>query len=117
MAALFYYSIKLSICLGVIYLFYQLALRNLTFYNWNRWFLLIGSGLCSLIPLVNVVPFLGIREVYDLRVISIIPTLNNLSSPVFYAVHAPDSFLELTLRFLPVLFGLGILIQGSRLII
>jgi hypothetical protein len=48
------YLIKLSISLSIVYLFYQLFLRRLTFYNWNRWYLLIYSMVCFIIPFINV---------------------------------------------------------------
>lgn len=48
------YLLKLSISLSIVYLFYQLFLRRLTFYNWNRWYLLIYSMVCFIIPFINV---------------------------------------------------------------
>jgi hypothetical protein len=48
------YLFKLTISLSIVYLFYQLFLRRLTFYNWNRWYLLIYSLVCFVIPFVNV---------------------------------------------------------------
>jgi hypothetical protein len=48
------YLLKLTISLSIVYLFYQLFLRRLTFYNWNRWYLLIYSMVCFAIPCINV---------------------------------------------------------------
>jgi hypothetical protein len=48
------YLFKLTISLSIVYLFYQLFLRRLTFYNWNRWYLLIYSLVCFVIPFINV---------------------------------------------------------------
>ncbi|MBO9201073.1 MULTISPECIES: M56 family metallopeptidase [Niastella] len=48
------YLLKLTISLSIVYLFYQLFLRRLTFYNWNRWYLLIYSMVCFVIPVINV---------------------------------------------------------------
>ena len=67
MAALFIYSLKYRFAWAVIYLFYYLVLRNLTFYTWNRWFLLIGTAFCFLLPLVNVLPFLEDRKQITLK--------------------------------------------------
>ena len=47
------YLLKLSASLALVGLFYQLVLRRLTFYNWNRWYLLAYSALAFLIPLIN----------------------------------------------------------------
>jgi Zn-dependent protease with chaperone function len=117
MPALILYSFKLSVCLGVIYLFYFLALRNLTFYNWNRWFLLIGSGLSFLIPLVQVPLVLKSQDSENLKMISVLPSLKNIYQPIIYAGNAPDAYLEYLSGFIPVLFGLGIFILGSKLLI
>jgi bla regulator protein blaR1 len=37
-------------------LFYHLVLRRLTFYNWNRYFLMGYSCLCFLIAFIDVSP-------------------------------------------------------------
>lgn len=54
MSQLFDYLIKASLCLGVVYLFYYLLLRLLTYYTWNRYFLLLGASLAFIIPLLPV---------------------------------------------------------------
>ena len=56
MPTLLLYVIKLSCSLGLIWLFYRLVLRNLTFYSANRWYLLGYSLLCFLIPFINIGP-------------------------------------------------------------
>lgn len=48
------YILKLSISLSVVYLFYQLLLRRLTFYTLNRWYLMAYPMLCFVIPFINV---------------------------------------------------------------
>ncbi|MBS1604431.1 MAG: hypothetical protein JST42_17330 [Bacteroidetes bacterium] len=53
------YILKLSVSLAVLWMFYQLLLRRLTFYNLNRWYLLGYSVLCFFIPLIDVGPALG----------------------------------------------------------
>jgi hypothetical protein len=54
MQPLFDYILKLSVSLAIVYLFYQLVLRKLTFYNWNRWYLLGYTAFAFLIPLLNI---------------------------------------------------------------
>jgi beta-lactamase regulating signal transducer with metallopeptidase domain len=51
---LFQYLIKLSISLAVVYLFYHFLLRRLTFYNANRWYLLLYSFASFLMPFINI---------------------------------------------------------------
>jgi hypothetical protein len=69
------YIIKLSIALPVVYLFYWLLLRRLTFYNWNRWYLLGYSMFCFFIPLINVFDWLQQHGLQNAAVISYIPAL------------------------------------------
>lgn len=52
------YLLKLSIGLAVVYLFYQLVLRRLTFYRYNRWYLLVYPLVCFVIPFIDVAPLL-----------------------------------------------------------
>jgi len=54
MSQLFDYLIKASLCLGVVYLFYYFLLRPLTYYQWNRYFLLLAASLAFIIPLLPV---------------------------------------------------------------
>jgi len=54
----FLYLLKVSVSLAIVWTFYQLLLRRLTFYNLNRWYLLGYSFLCYFIPLVNIGPIL-----------------------------------------------------------
>ncbi len=56
MPILFVYILKLSISLAVVYLFYHFVLRRLTFYNWNRWYLLGYSFLSFIIAFLNIAP-------------------------------------------------------------
>jgi len=56
MQQLLFYCLKFSISLGVVSLFYHLALRRLTFYKLNRYFLMGASCLCFLISFVDISP-------------------------------------------------------------
>ncbi|WP_255157655.1 M56 family metallopeptidase [Ferruginibacter sp. HRS2-29] len=50
------YFLKLSVNIAVVFLFYYLVLRRLTFYNWNRVYLVACTALSFVIPLINVTP-------------------------------------------------------------
>lgn len=52
MIAFFFYLLKANICIGICYLFYKAFLQNLSFYQWNRFFLLATMVLSLVIPLV-----------------------------------------------------------------
>lgn len=75
------YIIKLNICLAIVYLFYQLLLRQLTFYNWNRWYLLGYTALSFIIPLINIMPSLQKQNLQDTAVMQWIPAIR-FSAPV-----------------------------------
>jgi len=67
------YILKLSVSLAVLWIFYQLLLRKLTFYNLNRWYLLGYSAICFFIPLIDVGPVVGPGD--GIRVIRMIPVV------------------------------------------
>lgn len=75
MPALFQYLIKLSCSLLVVLLFYQMLLRKLTFYNLNRWYLLLSSALCFLIPLINISGLLERHQLNSSGVVRLIPAI------------------------------------------
>lgn len=84
MPVLIEYLLKVSIALAVMYLFYQLVLRRLTFYNWNRWYLVGYSLLCFVIPFMNVTDFLFRHELEEAQFVQLIPVYNlQLNSPGF----------------------------------
>ncbi len=53
MIAIFYYLLKVIFCSGILYGYYQLALRNKVFHEWNRFYLLAIIPLSVLLPLLN----------------------------------------------------------------
>ena len=80
MSPLFQYLLKLSISLSVIYIFYHFALRKLTFYSWNRWYLLGYSLLSFFIPFINVTIFLRQNELNHASFIRYIPVIENYTT-------------------------------------
>ena len=65
MQYLLQYLIKFSISLAVLYVFYRAVLRPLTFYQWNRFYLLGYSLLCFAIPFTfSLSRVAGMREVW-----------------------------------------------------
>ena len=56
MPILILYLIKLFVSLGIVFLFYQLVLRRVTFYNANRWYLVGFTALSFIVPFINVTP-------------------------------------------------------------
>ncbi len=74
------YLIKLSVCLAVVFLFYQFVLRKLTFYNWNRWYLLGYTLLSFYIPFINISPVLEKNEWTNSDVITWVPVIVSSTS-------------------------------------
>lgn len=79
MPPIFEYIIKLSLTLTVIYGFYQLVLRRLTFYNWNRWYLLGYSLLSFLVAFTDITPLLQQHALAQNKVLTYIPTVEGLT--------------------------------------
>src|SRR5689334_8575900 len=76
MPVLFVYILKLSISLAVVYLFYRLVLRKLTFYACNRWYLVGYSLLSFFIAFFNITPlFQGGLQQYS-RAIQFVPVID-----------------------------------------
>lgn len=108
MPVLFGYLVKCSLGLSVVWLFYRLALKRLTFYQWNRGYLLCCSLLAFFIPFINISPALGVQAQNGLP--AYIPALEKYIAPVnTYTVHSNASgFWNM---------GLYILLAGITLLI
>ena len=80
MPFLFSFLLKYSISLAVVYIFYQLVLRPLTFYQWNRFYLLGYSLLCFVIPFINIGPLVERKDSAPIRIIYYIPAFDKYTS-------------------------------------
>ena len=80
MPVLFLYLLKLSISLSIVYLFYQLVLRRLTFYNSNRWYLIGYTLLSFLVPFINITPVLENNNFNQSGIVQMIPTVEKYSA-------------------------------------
>ncbi|MDR3714016.1 MAG: M56 family metallopeptidase [Puia sp.] len=89
------YLLKLSISLGVVWGFYQLLLRRLTFYNWNRWYLLVYSAFCFVIPLIDIRLFVKTEPSLQPLLVREFPVIWN--APVYQAPAAAVSSWDLLL--------------------
>jgi len=57
MEALIFYFGKVIICSGVMFLYYQLSLKDKTFHHYNRFYLLSAMLISILLPLIKVEDF------------------------------------------------------------
>jgi beta-lactamase regulating signal transducer with metallopeptidase domain len=105
------YLLKFSISLAVLYIFYRAILRPLTFYQWNRFYLLCYSLLSFVIPFINVSPLLPEKASPASQLVNIIPAVGN------YTVTAigngqPGVLQSLTLnQWLMIFFCLGMMVM------
>ena len=76
MPVLFIYLLKLSVSLAVVFLFYQLLLRRLTFYNSNRWYLLAYTILSFFIPFVDISLVLHKNEWSEMNIVQWVPVIH-----------------------------------------
>lgn len=94
MQPLFFYLLKLSATLAILWLFYYTVLRRLTFYSWNRWYLLGYSLLSFFIPLVDIGSLIkNSSEAHQPVYFAYIPALGNYSLPVAPTV-APSAGID-----------------------
>ena len=73
----FSYLIKFTIALSVVYGFYALLLKRLTFHKWNRLYLLCYPLACFIFPLINLDPILQNDPEGVPKLLNGIPTVND----------------------------------------
>ncbi|HRG93810.1 MAG TPA: M56 family metallopeptidase, partial [Chitinophagaceae bacterium] len=113
MVAILYYLLKVSISLALVFLFYQLVLRRLTFYNWNRWFLLAYSVLSFIIPFFNISPVLEKNEWSGSQVINWVPVVHTQSVTELTGSESSLSYIEIA----GLLLLSGMLLMFLRLLL
>ncbi|HTR31287.1 MAG TPA: M56 family metallopeptidase [Puia sp.] len=69
---------KLSVSLAVVWIFYQLALRRLTFHSLNRWYLLGYTLFSFIIPFINIGPMLPAGPAGDPVMLQFIPAIGGV---------------------------------------
>lgn len=119
MPALIQYLLKLSVSLAVVYLFYQLVLRRITFYNWNRWYLLGYSLLSFLIPFIDISPVLQQQEWNDSQIVQWVPVFSygttGSTTPVNETLAVSNSWSAWEIMMM--VFVIGVMIMALRLLI
>ena len=112
MPVLFSYIVKLSISLAVIFLFYQLVLRKVTFYNLNRLYLLIYTIACFLIPFIDINPVLHRNQWNEISIVQWIPAIHNVQE-----VNTENAFSFNYWNLISLLFVSGIIVLLGRLLL
>lgn len=70
------YLLKFSISLSLVTIFYRVFLRRLTFYNWNRWYLLLYPVACFFLPMLDIGWWME-AEKADLTALQQLPALGS----------------------------------------
>lgn len=118
MPVIFLYLVKLSLSLVVVYLFYRFVLQRLTFYNWNRFYLVAYTVLSFFIPFINITPVLERNEMASNKALQFIPsvtTLGNANSEM--SLHASNAISFSLWDWALLLFGAGVLVMLTRMLI
>ncbi|MEO6961735.1 MAG: M56 family metallopeptidase, partial [Puia sp.] len=104
------YIIKLSVSLAVLYIFYRIVLRRLTFYQWNRVYLLSYSLLSFILPFINISPWMEKHGMEGSTVYGI-PSIGN------YALKPAGSGISWTVaEWLLILIVSGVVILFGRML-
>jgi len=107
------YILKLSISLSVVYLFYQLLLRRLTFYTLNRWYLVVYSLLCFVIPFINVFTFIKEPASGQSAFIGYIPAIDEYTKASNQGSAASFNWMQLAI----IVIVIGMAAMITRLLI
>ena len=91
MAAAYYLS-KLILCSGLLFLYYQLALKNKLFHAWNRFYLLGAVILSLLIPLWQL-PLIHVEE-KSAKAIQLLTVIHSADAYVEEAYREKQQFLS-----------------------
>ncbi|HJS00319.1 MAG TPA: hypothetical protein VJ780_05225, partial [Flavobacterium sp.] len=115
MENVFIYLIKASGLIGLFYLAYILLLRKETFFNGNRWFLLLGLITSCILPLFFITKVIWVEPTTDSFDWSNIPvtTLVNAPEPEinWYLIVAAVYIIGIAISFLRLIFDFNSLIK------
>lgn len=117
MPAIFVYILKLSASLALVFLFYQLVLRRLTFYTWNRIYLLGYTLLSFLIPFINISSVLEKNQWEGHAVVRWVPVIGtNIQADPTYQSNAGVNYFSSWNLATTLLFS-GMIVLLIRLLI
>ena len=107
--------LKVSVSLAVVLLFYHFVLRKLTFYTWNRWYLLGYTLLSFFIPFIDISSLLKKNEWTESTVVQWVPVINNSSVSATTVAAGPRFFTAASITALVIIMGMLVLL--GRLLI
>ena len=111
MPVYFEYALKASLCLAIIFLFYHLLLKQITWYTWNRFFLLIFSGFSFIVPFININVFVKTKQPELISFINFLPNIvHNKTSSGFINSNTTFNYWQ-TLSALYIFIGLILFVR------
>ena len=111
MPVYFEHALKASICLAVIFLFYHLLLKQITWYKWNRFFLLIFSTFSFSVPFINLNVLTKAKQLELIPFVNFLPNIiNNKIEPDFVNSNNAFNYWQL-LSVLYIFIGLILFIR------
>ncbi len=110
------YILKLSISFGIICLFFQVILKRLTFYNWNRFYLMGCTFMCFFIPLINIPAAVQRNDVLFYKAIEYIPSIVPQHTIVSSLVVNEDVVSWFERDWLLLIFISGVILMMVRLL-
>ncbi len=97
MPFLLVYLFKVSVSLTAVFLFYHLVLQRLTFYNWNRWYLVVYSFMCFLVPFIDITPVLERNAWSDTGLVQWVPVIDqSATGPAVTDASSVPGFWDIT---------------------
>ncbi len=118
MQFLLQYLVKFSLSIALLYIFYRAVLRPLTFYQWNRFYLLSYSLLSFLIPFINITPWVKERGIGDSKLVKVIPAWPNYTLPQDAGTINTTSFWQRLsmVEWVLILFAVGAVVMLLRVL-
>jgi hypothetical protein len=121
MTAFLFYLLKLTLCSGVLFVYYHLALRNKLFHQWNRFYLLMAVLLSLTLPLVKFTVLLNTENQNDaLLFLQSLPSANAYLEEfvlVSKAGASPETWFWLAYTFICGLFLFHLLHSLLRMVL
>jgi hypothetical protein len=112
------YLFESSVCLTAFYLLYYTLLRKDTFFQFNRFYLLISAGLSLLIPVlqINIVPNFDDQPLAMSKILPMLENYNVQYASVLNAVEEPILWTMSVGDFVSLLYKLGVFLFGIKLL-
>jgi len=111
MPALIVYLLKVNVALCLFYITYRFALRPLTFYYLNRFFLVFGIIFSSAYPFINLSALFVKHELLSRQLTTIVPDWHAVVPAITHQTQAFDYW-----QIAIALFWVGVVVMAMRLI-